>query len=103
MSRAWLVNDHIGQYIAFGRTRNDVLCSMEDIVCCPGYPDPEIKRKKEYDIYADKGFVPVDALIRDGWEVRCSKCGEPVGKYELEYGAQIINEGKEIICECCCE
>jgi transcription elongation factor Elf1 len=52
-----------------------------------------ISREEKYDCYADKGEVPINTLLKDGWWWTCygPKCGEQITQDTVD------NEGARII------
>lgn len=58
------------------------------------WTDIAVKRKPEFDQYAETRKIPRSAYIADGWFFECDKCGSFSATNEV---------GKEVICDFCLE
>jgi len=102
VNKAWIVSDQVGSVVVFAPRKNEALEAFygeEGGNCAPLYSDPVVRRAKKYDQYADRGRVPAELLIADGWEVPCRKCSYMVGKKELSLGARV--DGDKVYCQFC--
>ena len=60
------------------------------------FTDVVVRRAPQFDEYAERGKVPVQALLDHGWVAECPRCGAITSTDE---GAVVIDE--EVYCEKC--
>lgn len=97
--KAWQVSDKGDyDYIVFAETRGKAKAfgaNEFDMY----FTDVRVKRKRKYDIYAERGRVPVEVLLEDDWWVECCSCYSRVTKEDILRGG-LINE-ESVYCPDC--
>jgi len=58
--------------------------------------DINVRREKKYDEFAERGYIPVDMLLKDGWWFECSGCFSKVNKEN-----NVLIRGKNVYCPDC--
>jgi hypothetical protein len=101
IKKAWIVTDNSEEFdvVVFEETRGQAKqTGIIDLENSCGVTDNFIgikaRRAKKYDIYTDKGEVPTDVLISDGWHLTChgENCGMTISSSLIENcGAGVIN------------
>lgn len=89
MSKAWTIQNDESSTVVFNNHgvaarrigANELNTDFEAVEC---------RRSKQYDSFAEKGWVPLSVLVKDGWWFECLGCDQRVSEYMID------NEGNEI-------
>lgn len=92
--KAWIVREKWGEgssVIVFAETRGKARSEGASELD-RDYMEVSINREARYDQYADKGEVPLEVLLKDGWWWTCKECDRQVTQVDIDYkGAKIIS------------
>jgi hypothetical protein len=90
--KAWYVSDKDGYgYIVFTETRGKArVLGMYELE--RDFIDVNVKRERKYDEYAEKGYVPIEVLLKDGWRFECCGCYSMVTVEDVLRGGLVREE-----------
>ncbi len=71
--KCWWVSDasYDWQQIIFADTKHEAIYQSDGYENGSEYIEMRARRKKEWDKYAEQGFVPKEVLLEDGWWFEC--------------------------------
>lgn len=63
--------NHQWQQVLFAEDRKEAIYKSDGYQNEGVYIDVRVRRKKEWDQYAELGYVPKEVMIQDGWWFEC--------------------------------